>query len=371
MNLDNISAIAIPEGNVKAIHNADNIMLWHRPKVYGVYWDGGSSATMTRTDDSANFASPTIGTGTTLGSSPFDDCYPWKGIEKVTDGNNVLVKIPKFWYMWTNSSSALTLQIADKPVNGFYTSPMHADKGDGIGERDYTYIGRYKCAASTYYSQSGKYHQTTMTIGDARTKIASLGDGYHQFDYAAFWTLRMLYLVEFANWDANAAIPRTSTPESSDTLMNGWTDSMTYHTGTSANGYSNQYRWVEDPWMNRLEWCDGIYFNNGKVYCINNPVDMGDMTKGTFVATMPKNHGYIKNWSVPTASGYEYALFPSSVDSSTSAYIPDYFYQDSGNVLYTGGARSILTQHGAFFLYCDFTATDTSSAIGTRMIKLP
>lgn len=366
----NIHYISIPEGNVKSIA-INGTSMWEKAHIYGVSWDKTAIATLTRTGDSASFSSPVVATGTGTGSSPFDNCYPWKGIEKVTDGNNVLVKIPKFWYKWSNSSNALTLQISDKPVHGFYTSPMHADRGDGVGERDYAYIGRYQCANSTYYSKGGQSYQLSMTIGDARTKIASLGTGYYQFDYAAFWTLRMLYLVEFANWDANAVIPRTAEPESSDSLVTGWTDSMTYHTGSSENGYSNQYRWIENPWMNKLEWCDGIYFSNGNVYCINNPKDMGDTTKGTLVATMPSSHGYIKDWSVPTVSGYEYALFPSSVDSTDSSYIPDYFYQDAGTVLYVGGARKTLTQHGAFFLYCDFTTTNTSTAIGARMVKLP
>ena len=47
---------------------------------------------------------------------------------------------------------------------------------------------------------------------------------------------------------------------------------MTYHTGISSNGYSVQYRYVEDPWENTLEWIDGIYYSGANVYCINNPL---------------------------------------------------------------------------------------------------
>lgn len=191
MIMNNTTAISIPEGTVKSI-SKDGTLLWRRPYVYGVSWAGGTAATMTRTDDSASFASPVIGKGTTKGSSPFDSRYPWSEIKTITDNGSVLVAIPKFWYKWTKSGSTLKLQIADRKMPGFYTSPMHADRGDGAGERDIAYIGKYKCA-SDYKSKAGT-PKMNITIGAARTGISALGTGYYQQDYASFWTLRMLSL---------------------------------------------------------------------------------------------------------------------------------------------------------------------------------
>ena len=61
-----------------------------------------------------------------------------------------LVAIPKFWYKWTKSGNSLKLQIADKETDGFHVSPAHADRGDGKGERDIVYIGRYHCNTNNY-----------------------------------------------------------------------------------------------------------------------------------------------------------------------------------------------------------------------------
>ena len=365
----NYSAIEIPEGNVIKIE-VNNEIIWETPKVYGVSWNKSNTSALTRTDKSANFSNPVIGKGTTSGSSPFDNLYPWKDITKVTDGNNTLVRIPKFYFKWTNSSSSLKLQISNRYVPGFSISPMHADRGDGKGVRDYAYIGRYKCAASTYYSKPGYNPQRSITRATARSKIAALGDGYYQFDYAAFWTLRMLYLVEFADWDALTKIALTSAPESLDAIVTGATDSMSYHTGISSDGTMMQYRYVENPWTTLLEWCDGIYFTTSSVYIVKNPNNFSDSANGTKICSKLTSYGFIKNWEVPTVTGYEYALFPNEITSS-SGYIKDGYYPASGTVLYTGSSRSPLEVHGPFFLYCDFVATSTSSSIGCRLMKLP
>lgn len=375
MDLNNIYTITIPEGTVKSItRQHDNVLLWERPHIYGVTWIKTGS-TLTRTDDAKKFSNPIAATGTSTGSSPFDNLYPWNEITKVVDGNNTLVKIPKFWFKWTNSSTALTLQISDKPIKGFYISPMHDNRGDGKGERDFAYVGRYRCATNSYYSKTGLAPATSMTIDTARTKIASLGTGYYQFDFAAFWTTRMLYLVEFADWDSLSVILRPNQPEN-EQLKSGYTDSMTYHTGTSSNGYSFQYRWIEDPWANMLEWCDGIRFANNNVFIIDNPNNFNSTKNGTNIGTMGVSgdiSGYIKDWKLSTVSGYEWVLWANGVTTTEqSNSIPDwYMKKTNGNVLYIGGSRVLNYRHGAFFLYCDFSNTQSSAYIGTRLMKLP
>lgn len=369
MNLNNINEITIPQGKIKTI-TKDNILLWKRPYIYGVLWAGESSASMTRTDDSANFTSPVIGKGTTKGSSPFDTCYPWSEIKTVTDNGNVLVSIPKFWYKWTKSGSTMKLQIADRAIPNFYVSPMHADRGDGVGERDVAYIGKYKCA-SDYRSKVNSAPKTSISITTARTNIKALGTGYYQQDYASFWTLRMLFLVEWATWDSQSVLVNTTDFSTTSDIRTGKTASMTYHTGISSDGYSVQYRYVEDPWENLLEWIDGLYFSGTNTYIINNPNNFATGSNGTLIGTRPTGDGYIKSWNIPTISTYNWALIPASIVSTESYVCDGYYYSSSGTAAYIGGSRSAWELHGAFFLYTDFTATSTSPYISTRLMKLP
>ena len=57
----------------------------------------------------------------------------------------------------------MKLQISDSEQTGFLVSPAHADRGDGSGERDYVYVGRYHCGSPNFKSVSG----TTPTPGRA------------------------------------------------------------------------------------------------------------------------------------------------------------------------------------------------------------
>lgn len=369
MDFKNIPYITIPEGPVKSI-KVGSTQIWERAHIYGVNWAGGTAATMTRTDDASSFSAPKIGTGTTKGSSSFDNCYPWKDMSVETISGNVLVKIPKFWFKWTKSGTTMKLQIADKPVNGFLVSPMHQDRGDGKGERDYAYIGRHKCNSS-YKSVSGQSPIFSKTIDACRTGIKNLGTGFYQEDYAAFWTIRMLALVEFATWNLPSVLLSTTNYDTVANIKTGNVTAMTYHTGVSANKYSFQYRYIEDLWINGLEWLDGLYYSGTSVYCINNPTKFAVGSNGTKIGTRPTTTGFISSWTIPTSSNFKWALIPAATTTNESYTYDGYYYQSTGTVAYIGGARTLLPVHGPFFLYTDFTNTSTSTVITSRLMYLP
>ena len=354
-------------------------------KIYGVQWDGSSSSAMTRTDAAANFVDPVpqmkSGSNWTVGSSPFDNILPWSGMEIVDDATvGKLVKIPKYYYKWTKSGSTMKLQISEKEFDGSHVSPAHADRGDGSGERDYVYVGRYHCAASTYKSTSGVKPAASATRSAFRTSIHNLGSKYWQFDFAMFWTIRMLYLVEFADWNAQKKIGYGCGDNSATSNM-GYTDSMPYHTGTTQTsrttyGFGTQYRYIEGLWDNVLDWCDGVYFagtSNADIYVINNPANFSDSSGGTKTGTRPTSSGCIKAWGIPSASGLEWALYPSEVvtDDNYATYICDRCYYYSSNVvLYVGGYYYQSPNYGAFYLY-SYSASSSFAGIGSRLQKLP
>lgn len=370
MIFKNVKKIILPEGEVETIVDSESKIIWQRPHLYGVSWTSKVSPTMTRTDDSQNFASPIIGSGTTKGSSPFDKCYPWKDIRVVEISGNTLVEIPKFWFKWEKSGSTITLKISDVSRDGFFVSPMHADRADGKGERDYAYIGKYK-SVYDYASKAGYNPLRGKTIVAARNGSKSLGSGFFQYDIAAFWTIRMLFYVEFATWDGKGILTNTQNFSSLDTMKTGGTASMAYHTGISGDGYSSQYRYVEDLWENGLEWVDGIYFSGTSVYVIKNPNNFATGSNGIKIGTRPTSNGFISSWTIPSLSGYEYSLIPSSI-TSTIGYTKDgYYYGSSGTTLYTGGARTDMEVHGTNMYYTDFSASGTSTSITSRIMYLP
>ena len=345
--------------------------------IYGVSWDGTSTTKFSRTDAAASFTDPVpYVSGSSSYGSPFDDIYPWNGMVKVTDSTaGTLVAIPKFYYKWTKSGTTMKLQISESAFTGSYVSPAHANRGDGKGERDMVYVGRYHCNSS-YKSVTGNSPITNITRATARSGISNLGSAYWQWDYAMLWTIQMLYLVEYGNWNSQTTIGYGCGNNSSKQTV-GASDSMPYHTGAMQSsrttyGVGCQYRYIEDLWGNVYDWCDGVYFSGSSIYCIKNPASFSDSSGGTYTGTRPTSGGYISAYNIPTASGFEYALYPSAVSGSNTTYICDYCnFSSGGVVLCVGGYYNRGLYYGLFYLVGDVSASSSSSVIGSRLQKLP
>ena len=199
-------------------------------QIYGVEWDGGPGSKWTRTDDAAGFTDPVPAVNNGTGSSPFDDLMPWAGMVREERAGGVEVKEPKYWFKWTKTGKMMKLQIADMPVEGFHVDPVNMDRGDGLGELDFSYIGRYHCVEG-WKSETNKAQKGYITRSAARAGIHSLGADFWQIDFAQFWYVGMLFLVEFADWNGQATIGYGCSVNSNQ-MNNGQTDSMQYHTVT-------------------------------------------------------------------------------------------------------------------------------------------
>lgn len=341
--------------------------------IYGVLWDGTSTTALSRTDDAAGFSDPVPAVSGGSGNSPFDDLQPWSGMVRSTDPQaGELVAIPKYWYKWTKSGSTIKLQIADKAVEGFYVSPAHCDRGDGHGERDVVYVGRYHCHTSNWKSQTGGKPKADITRSAARSNIHNLGSTIWQWDWAMSWTIKMLYLVEYADWNSQAKIGYGCGNNSATENM-GQTDGMTYHTGTKQSsrttyGVGVQYRHIEGLWDNVYDWVDGCYYNSNGLNIILNPNNFSDSSGGTSIGT--PSSGYPSALDIKTGLNNQWPL-PTAAGGSDSTYVPDYWnFNASFPCLYVGGYYSQGLNHGLFCVNSS-TASNSSVNIGCRLMKLP
>ena len=341
--------------------------------IYGVEWDWTSSGPTkgTRTDAAAGFSDPNPAVNNGNGSSPFDNLMPWAGMVKETRTGGVMVKEPKYWYKWTKTGKKLKLQIADGPVEGFHVDPVNMDRGDGLGELNFSYIARYHCASGTYKSETNKAQQVSITRSAARTSIHNLGANIWQMDFAQMWYVGMLFLVEFADWNGERIGRGCSASGSKEN--NGKTDAMQYHTGTTAAnrdtyGYT-QYRNIEGWWDNVYDWMDGCYYNSNGLNVIKNPNQFSDSANGTLVGKPVA--GYPSDFTIPTQSGLEWALFPSAAAGSTTNYVPDiWYFNGSSPCLYHGGDYNRNRYRGPF--YVGYSGTSyTSTNIGCRLQERP
>jgi hypothetical protein len=342
--------------------------------IYGVEWDwtSGGSTKGTRTDGAAGFSDPNPAVNNGSGSSPFDNLYPWSGMVKESRTGGVMVKEPKYWYKWTKTGKKLKLQIADGPVEGFHVDPVNMDRGDGLGELDFSYIGRYHCASGTYKSETNKAQQTNITRSQARSNIHNLGSNIWQMDFAQMWYVGMLFLVEFADWNGQTAIGYGCS-QSGSKQNNGRTDSMQYHTGTTAANRTTygftQYRNIEGWWDNVYDWMDGCYYNSNGLNVIKNPAQFSDSANGVLVGKPVA--GYPSDFTIPTQDGLEWALFPSAANGSQTTYVPDNWdYYGSSPCLFHGGSYSRSLDHGPFCVYYN-AASGAVSSVGCRLQERP
>ena len=341
--------------------------------IWGAEWDGTSTTKWSRTDAAAGFTDPVpyVAGATTYGS-PFDNLMPWAGMVKSERTGGTMVAIPKFWYKLTQTGNKIKVQIADGPVEGFSVSPTHMDRGDGKGERDVVYIGRYHCANSTYKSTSGVKPQASVTRANFRTNIHKLGDTIWQNDFATRFALWLLYIVEFADWNSQKTIGKGCGNNSATQNM-GYTDNMPYHTGTTLSsrdsyGLGTQYRNIEGLWDNVYDWCDGCYNNSNGLNIILNPNSFHDSSGGTAVG-VPTN-GYPGAFSVKTTGGFP-LFIPSATGGSETTYSCDsWSFHASNPCVCVGGSYHQGGGRGLFYVSY-YGVSSTSAGIGSRLLELP
>lgn len=359
-----------------------NLVFQH---IWGVTWDGSSSTKWTRTDDAVNYSDPVpyVAGATTYGS-PFDEFEPWAGMVRVTDADvGEMVAIPKFYYQLTTTS----VKISTVKLDGYYTSPAHMDRKDGKGERDIVYVGRYKCA-SDYKSKSGEKPLAGIYSSFA-TSINDLKGTAWGCDYATRMTIRLLYLVEFADWNSQAKIGYGCSANGSIMEM-GYTDSMPYHTGTTASSRTTyggtQYRNIEGLWDNLYEWEYG--FAHRYVY-----TEDKERYYSFLLGITPSRSGsywtpkvYQENTGAPSiGSGWQPRMavqnefmFPftsSSGSASSSTYVCDYYYcygvANSG-AMCCGGKYTKTLNSGLFYEAMTFSSGSvTTSEPTARPLILP
>ena len=338
--------------------------------IYGASWDGTSTTKWSRTDEAAEFTDPVpYVAGASSYGSPFDSLQPWAGMVKSERTGGTMVSIPKFWYKLTQNGRGMSIQIADRAVEGYSVSPAHMDRGDGHGERDVVYIGRYHCNG-TYKSGTGS-PRANMTRSSARSGIHNLGSTIWQSDFAMRFTLWLLYIVEFADWNSQAKIGYGCSPSRSAFTM-GYTDSMPYHTGTDQSSRATyggtQYRNIEGLWDNVLDWCDGCYNNGNGLNIILNPSEFSDSGNGTAVG-VPSN-GWPSAFNVKTNGGFP-TFIPTSASGNDATYSCDCWYFDSSYpCLCVGGCYGHNSYYGLFCVHYS-AASHCDGSIGCRLQELP
>jgi len=318
-----------------------------------------------------------------------------------TDGHQVMVQIPAFYYKYGYSGTTHTYEISMFPESGFSLHPAFIKNGVPVA---YRYIGAYEGigwdnSVSAYIdntnvaatgwsgttidtvndilsSVSGKNPVTDETRNEFRLIAANRGTGWRQLDYDLVSAIQLLYLIEYADWNSQAMIGAGRTALSGGTWVK---DSYIGVTGKS-NGDGNgtfsvagntndaymTYRGIENFFGNVWKWVDGLNVNDNVPYVSNTDTNFADDTATNYTAlgiTLANANGY-----VILLEQQPRGFLPASVGGSLSTYITDYYYQAAGwRVGRLGGLASCGAEAGFAFWHLDGASSLDGATIGGRL----
>lgn len=342
--------------------------------------------------------------------NPNDSTYKASGGSANLDGTDgmVMVEIPKFYVRTNFSGSDLdrkyTWEVSDLPLPGFTVHPAFIRNGSEV---NYRYIGAYDgClwddSASSFVSGlnyddntsridtsndylasvSGVYPMVGLTRSENRILANNLSPIWSIQDFYISSAIQLLALLEYGTFNLQSAISEGNTRHSSwpvssgnqsDSLANiaGLSNSLGNFSGgvSTSGGSSNDfmsYRGIENFFGNVWNWVDGFNINDLQAYVSNNIADFDDNTSTNYDSlgsAMPSSSDYIRD-----IQNLEFAFLPSSVSGgSSSTFLTDYFYQNSGwRVALLGGDANDGLRAGAWYWAVDYVASYSHRNIGSR-----
>lgn len=372
------------------------------PIIYGARWHKNQSPTALERIHDAVGKTFVPSNGSAPGSSSFDSIYPWSGIKRCVMVNgavtayegepefsltpssgDVMVEIPAYYYKIIETANDRDYIISDidpsvnpTPPEGFQLSPRHAPIPNKPAGQNKIYIGAYTCN-SAYRSISGNASVTNISRATARTQCRARGTGYGITDYAAYWTVAMLYLVEVANWDSQRVIGQ-GVSSGSGKINTGDTDGVPWHSGSPVPTNTRRgvkYRGMENLWGNIWQFTDGFNFNNSTIYINLNPATYADDTAANYTALSYSRVAvagikYIKALGLDPLSPWAQA--PTDVSGADGSYISDQNWPNTGwNVSNLGGSWIDGSGTGLFAFCSQYSSLDTSINVGARLLVLP
>lgn len=348
-------------------------------RIYGISRDVTSSSPVWTRTDSAVGKTATASVGTQAGSSDFDSCAPWSGIKRETlaDTDDVMVKIPKFYFQRYKDGNIEHIRIADRATEGFAVHPLF--KHAGV-EKDYAYVGAYKTSFSNR-SISGASPQVSLTRATFRANAKNKGDGWSLMDIAALSAIQMLILVEFATNDVQTAIGRGYCDGNSGAISTGSCDNVPNLTGrpSGTNGKTDVvWRGIEGLWGNVWEFVDGVNWNSGAYYVCNDPSKYADdtatgYTQLSFAGATNWSGSYITAEGIDTLHNNEHVMLPLTAGSgSESTYQCDACWSNTGwRVFQHGGSWAHGSICGLFTAALSYTSSYTYTFVGSRLLYIP
>lgn len=328
------------------------------------------------------------------------------------NGSNgqVMVEQPKFYYkvvpLKTATVNGQTVlrkaryYVSDVAKTGFKLHPAFIMNGQ---ELEKVYVSAYEAtsydvSASTYITNDAQtvdfsndkiasiagakpmsgLSQTGATRAGFRSIASKRGSGWSQGLVQTTCMTELLFLIEYASFNAQANIGRGNVDKTDDGTSNmsentGATSSLGNESGAIrlASGVELvTYRGEENFWGNIWTWFDGININYGKIYIADHAF-ADDTTSGytdTGITCINAN-GYISAFVY--VEEYDWLFVPGEVLGSDALPVSDHFWQNvaqAWTVAMLGAGWADGSQSGAFSWALHHVSSHRYRAVGGRAV---
>lgn len=345
---------------------------------YGVEWDySQTSPNLTRKGLAVGMSDPEPATSLVAsGSSPFDEIAPWKDMKRYCDIDgewvpdtdsryderqyDTMVYIPTFYYTAykDEENSRWLWAVSPTPLAGYVRHP-------GSGR----FVSRFHTGGNTsaVFSKSNVTPLASVSQTNFRSLSKAKGDGWGMWDLATLSAIQMLFLVEFASFDAQKKIGEGLVGFNSPQRM-GTTGTAVYHT-VKRSGQSNTYRWIEDLFANVYDWIDGFVGGTRENYAAAlDSYEGGTTGLRELGFSLPGTGNFISGFGYSTNAPW--AFIPDAAVGSVESYVGDKVYANTNNYpAFVGCYYNSSSTCGLWFFDAAYTASTQSGNLGSRLMK--
>lgn len=285
-------------------------------------------------------------------------------IQPITIDGQHMVRVPRFYYrvsdITLNGEPAVAYHISHAALEGFSIHPAFTT-------RDQFYVGAYQASVQDEKLSSvpGAMPATSRSLRDfdelAGRRNTDEQSGWMQWSALQLGAIQMLYLVEHATMDCQAATGRGRVAAQGVAAVD------------APDVLEASYRGINGLWGNVWQWLGGLKTVGGEIRIQRD--DGSWMATGQWAATAENVYPLRFARGVPgDASEILSGLFLSveSVDSADEAATPQpqYFYDDRESFPFVGGNWSDAANAGLWYVYCSGAASTSSTSIGARLAKV-
>lgn len=240
----------------------------------------------------------------------------------------------------------------------------------GNSPRDAFYLGAY-----LGYEDSGKLRSITgkaptgnKTIGDFRSIAQANGAGYEQLAFYQWTFLQAMYVLKYGNLDSQSALGKGNTSGNKYNKVTGETNGKGIDFGSTDYKTKVRFQWIEDFYGTKLQWCDGVKTNNGKIWIAF------DKFSSTNDYHTPYEGFYVfeQNGIKRIIGDSERGFIPKSDNGSYSTYFcDDGIIRTNYDRIVTVGSSAIdEAKAGVFFFYAAYNTSYSYPSVSTRLMFL-